>query len=139
MGQRQPGHNRIAEIGKARDDGIEPMRGEIGADASGCRTSSTQGVTVETEIFYKLLRRIQGHITQMDLVPAMLIEQAGNQRPDLAGTEDEHTIHHEALYSTLEFRPLALRNGVPPTDRVVSVDREYRRAYCRRLVGAPCI
>ncbi len=57
----------------------------------------------QTEIFDQMLRRIQGHVAQMDLILAALIEQAGNQRSDLAGTEDEHTIHHAALYSTVEF------------------------------------
>jgi hypothetical protein len=39
----------------------------------------------------------------MDLVPAALIEQAGDQRSDFPGTEDEYTIHHDALYSSGEF------------------------------------
>ncbi len=61
------------------------------------------GDPLQTEIFDQTLRRIQSHIAQMDLVLATLIEETGDQRPDLAGTEHKHAMHHETLYPTVEF------------------------------------
>jgi hypothetical protein len=59
--------------------------------------------TFKSEIFNKVLGGIERHVAEMDLVPAALIEQAGDQRSDFPGTEDEYTIHHDALYSSGEF------------------------------------
>jgi hypothetical protein len=80
------------------------MRREIGAN--GIRmpyVQQTGGNPFQTKLFDQMFWRIQGHVAQMDLVLATLIKETGDQRPDLAGTEDEHTMHHETLYSTLEF------------------------------------
>jgi hypothetical protein len=65
----QSGYNGVAEIREARQDRIESMRRQIGADGVGMSDVEEQGCHPrETEIFDEPLGDVEVDVTETDLI-----------------------------------------------------------------------
>ena len=96
--QGQRGNGRIAKVGQARDDRIDRMRAQIGCDCFPFpHVEHGRCDAGKPKVFHQMLRGVERHIPQMDVVAALLGEQAGDQRADLSCAEHEHPRHRTHL------------------------------------------
>ena len=65
----QSGYNGVAEIREARQDRIESMRRQVGADGVGMSDVEEQGRhSRETEVFDEPFGGIEADVTEIDLI-----------------------------------------------------------------------
>jgi hypothetical protein len=100
VSQREPGYGGVTIIGETGDDRIDRMDGEVCAD--GIRMpdiEETRNHSLKPQLSNKVFGSLQVHITQMDLVVALLGEETGDQRTNLARAEDKDSMHEEPRFA----------------------------------------